>query len=78
MQNKSMLSKNDKIFLKVIFFLLNLMMIGMVIGISTRFGSVIYTLTMIGTIGWVMFSTPTIFNGWGKAICEYQKLMHKR
>jgi len=78
MQNKSMLSKNDKIFLKVIFFLLNLMMIGMVIGISTRYDFVIYLLTIMGVIGWVMFSTPTIFYGWGNAICEYQKLIHKR
>jgi hypothetical protein len=72
------MNKYDKAFVKVTFFLMNLMVIGLVLGLSTQLGFEIYILTMIGAIGWVMFSMPIFFSNWALAVKDFSKYMERK
>lgn len=77
-KEREKMKKSDKAEFKAIMFLLNLLLIGVVLGISTQLGFEIYLLTAFGIIGWIMFSTPIFFKNWGKSLYEFGKTTQRR
>jgi hypothetical protein len=67
------MDKHEKAKLRSFLFIENFIVIGVALGFSTQFGVVIYLLTGMGLIGWIMFSTPVFFNHWKIAFIDKVK-----
>jgi hypothetical protein len=72
------LTKHDKLFIKLFFFIFNILCVGVVIGYSTHLRVEIYFFTLLGCFGWLLLVMPLFFNHWGNWFIELYKIQHKK
>lgn len=69
----NLLTKKNKLFIKITLFLLNILCIGFVIGFATRFDETLFILSIIGVLGWLLLVMPLFFNHWGNWFIDLKK-----